>query len=81
MPTREQLVADRAALVSARTSLLTGQQVKEYQRDGRRVVYATMTPDDIKGAIAEVDDQIEALDRAAGSGRPRFRALSVRFGR
>jgi len=79
MATREELTADRAELVSARKLLLAGKQVKEYWRDGRRVVYATITVGDINDAIAEIDDEIAAIDVAAGTARPRFRALSVRF--
>lgn len=80
MATREELEADRLALRAARTSLLTGQAVKEYWRDGRRVVYRDMKVSDINAAIALIDSDIADLATAAGTGRPRFHALSVRFG-
>jgi hypothetical protein len=79
MATREELEADKAALRSARVSLLGGQSVKEYQRDGRRVVYRDMSVGDINAAISEIDSDLADLAVAAGTGRPRFRALSVRF--
>jgi hypothetical protein len=78
--TRANLIVDRDALILARTSLLTGQTVKEYWRDGRKVVYDTITVVEINGEIDRIDDQIRLIDTSAGTARPRFRALSVMFG-
>ena len=80
MQTKEELTADRAALVSARTSLLTGQAVKEFWRDGRRVVYQSITVANINDAIADIDAQLCALDAPSAGALPRFRAMRVRFG-
>ncbi|WP_334656742.1 hypothetical protein [Sphingomonas panaciterrae] len=79
MATREELEADKAALRAARLSLLSGQSVREYWRDGRRVVYRDMTAADIKDAIDDIDSDLAALAVDAGTSRPRFHALSVRF--
>jgi hypothetical protein len=77
--TRDELTADRVALVNARTSLLTGQTVREVWRDGRRLIFAAVTVANITAAIADVDDQLRALDVTETGSRPRYHALSVRF--
>jgi len=77
--TREELLALRGQLVDARTSLLTGQAVKEVWRDGRRIVYQGASASDINTAIAQVDSDIATLDSSVGASRPRYHALSVSF--
>lgn len=79
MATREELEADRNALRAARVSLLTGQAVKEFWRDGRRVVYQAMSATEIENAIAGIDAELADMAAAAGATRPRFHALRVRF--
>lgn len=80
MATKEELEALRTSLVNARTSLLTGQAVKEVWRDGRRVVYQGVSVAEINDAIDQVDVDIAKIDAGTGSTtRPRYHGLSVRF--
>lgn len=77
MATREELEADRVALRNARTSLLGGEMVRQVERDGRKLVIATPTVENITDAIAELDRQIAGLDQLADPSVRRRRALSV----
>lgn len=77
MATREELVADRLALRNARTQLLGGTLVKQVERDGRKLVMATPTVENITDAIAELDRQIAGLDQMEDPTVRRRRALSV----
>lgn len=73
-----QLQADLVALKSARISLLTGGQIKEVWREGRRIVYNVASVGDINDAIAEYAELIAAATAPANTPR-KFRALRVRF--
>jgi hypothetical protein len=74
------LRADLISLRQARITALTGTQVKEVWRDGRRLVYNVASVNEISKAIHEYEDLIaDAEASAAGTNRGRYRALGVRF--
>lgn len=73
------LRADLIALRRARVEALTGGQVKEVWREGRRVVYNVGSVADISRAIQYYEDLIASKELAVIDSRPRFRALRPRF--
>lgn len=79
--TLQDLQADLARLRVARVEALTGTQVKEVWRDGRRIVYNVGSVADLTKAINEYQVLVDAaVAAAAGTAtRPRFRGLSVSF--
>ena len=62
------LEADLASLRTARVELLTGGQVKEVTREGRRLVFNVASAKDIDEAIRDIEGRIAALE-AEASGR------------
>jgi hypothetical protein len=76
----DTLKADLTALRQARITALTGTQVKEVWRDGRRLVYNVASVNEISKAIHEYEDLIAIAEAsAAGTNRGRYRALGLRF--
>lgn len=77
----QDLRADLVALRKARITLLTGGQIKEVWRDGRRLVYNVASLDDVTKAIHDYESLIAVAEAAAASTttKPRFRALRPRF--
>ena len=74
----QDLQADLRALEKARITLLTGTQVKEVWREGRRIVYNVASVADLDRVIQEYRNLIAAKASEA-TGKPRFRALRPRF--
>ena len=79
MATIEELEVEKAALRAARVSLLAGERVTEIQRGDRMMKYATVSVESITAAMEEVDEEIAALNASSGTGKPRYRGLSVGF--
>jgi hypothetical protein len=75
----DDLKADLIRLRSARISMLTGGQVKEVWREGRRIVYNVASVADLDRAITLYEGLIADAAAAEGTTKKRFRALSVRF--
>lgn len=75
--TREELEADYQALRNARTSLLTGGQVKSVERDGRKLVYSEVSVDSVTSAMEDIQRQLDGLDQLLDPCKRRRRALSV----
>lgn len=78
--TVEQAQADWDAVHAAKLALLKGDRVKEVAREGRRMVMADASLEDIDAALASIQREIDALTAAATTGARRRRALSVSFG-
>lgn len=74
----DDLRADLAALKKARVEMLTGSQIKEVWRDGRRITFNVASVGDITKAIAEYDGLIANAEYVA-VGKRRFRALRPVF--
>lgn len=74
------LLQYRDEAVAARHALMTGGQVKEAARDGRRMAYATMTLAELNAYIAQLDREIE-MAQADDAGRPRRGAIAFSYGR
>lgn len=76
----QDLKADLVSLRTARVTLLTGGQIKEVTRDGRRIVYNVARLEDLSDAIKLYEDLIAKTEAAADTSvRPRYRALRVGF--
>jgi hypothetical protein len=78
--TLTDLRADLVALRQARVTALTGGQIKEVWRDGRRIAYNVASVADLNKAIHDYENLVTAAEAtAAGSNRGRYRALRPRF--
>lgn len=72
------LEADLASLRTAKVEMLTGGQVREVTREGRRLVFNVAAAEDIDAAIRDIEGRIAALE-SENSSSGRFRALKPRF--
>lgn len=72
-----ELETELAQLRAARVEILTGGQVKEVWRDGRRITYNVASLGELNNAIRDTEARIAAQESTSSSGR--FRALKPRF--
>jgi hypothetical protein len=79
MATAAEIEATLEQLKAQRITLATTGSVKEVWRDGRRIVYDKISMKDLNALIAEYESLLAAAQAEEGTGRKRFRALSVRF--
>jgi hypothetical protein len=73
-----QLQADRDAVYAAKIQFLQGNQVKQVERGGRKLVFANAGAADFDAAIAKLDAEIAAA-QADAAGTRRRRAFTLGF--
>jgi len=78
LATLEELQADLAELRTARMSLAKGERVDEVWRDGRRLIFGTVTVQTLTELIAVYEQDI-AKAEATASDRPARSAIGVRY--
>lgn len=74
--TAADIAADLVLLRAARTKLAVGERIEDVWRSGRRLVYATVSLDDLKALIKERENDLVAAT-AAEAGKPRRRAIPL----
>jgi hypothetical protein len=80
MPDLTQLQADRDAVYAAKIQFLQKGSVKQVTRAGRTLMFSTASLEDFDAALLRLDADIAAAQDSDTTGRPRYHALSVRFG-
>lgn len=77
LDTLKQWLADALA---ARQSLMTGGQVQEVWRDGRRMKFTSANLADLNAYITDLYRRIAELEGADAGARPYRRYIGVSFG-
>jgi len=76
--TTTEILADLTAYRAARTAIVAGERVEEVWRNGRRVVYASITLAEVNSAIADLQLEFKQAE-AVEAGKPRRAAIGTYF--
>lgn len=78
MATAAEIAADLDAFRAARRALALGERIKEVWREGRRLVFADTTMEQLNELILVYEKDLESA-LAGEAGQPRRRAIALAY--